>query len=146
MTHRMFNDSLLDTAPQTDRDVRYPDWGNEPKKAVVSSVGVGVPSQSKMTSSHLGQIDESLQRFLSNNGLDYEVYPGNFLIVRVMRAIHFESGSARVSRESRPWLSSIRRYLEKEASNDLEVVVDGHTDDIGNTKNNERLSKKEQKR
>ncbi|SHO58167.1 OmpA family protein [Vibrio quintilis] len=140
-TERLFDDNLLNTAPKTDRDVRYPDWGRASDASEATSVG---NSSSRTTMQRRMQTQSYLQleEFLTANGIDYEVLPGKYLIIRVKRTIKFETGSSRVSVSSKMWLGKIRRYLETDASRDLEVVIDGHTDDMGSTRLNEQLSKK----
>lgn len=142
--HKFFNRSLLDTAPQDAQDVRYPEWG----QADQSTRSVPAATQ-KRTMYHAstgnsgtgnGSALTSLSTFLMNNGIDYEIIPGNFDIVHVKRPVLFEFNSERVKPETRNWLIPISQYLAVHSG--LEVVVDGHTDDVGGTGYNNALAKK----
>ncbi|MBF4302043.1 OmpA family protein, partial [Vibrio anguillarum] len=72
---RMFSDNLLDAAPKGDFDVLYPEWGYAPK---IASTGVQGPMGQQRVSSY-----DSLQSFLLKNGVDYEVLPGNHIMVKL---------------------------------------------------------------
>jgi outer membrane protein OmpA-like peptidoglycan-associated protein len=133
VTDRLFDDNMLDTAPKSDAEVMYPHWGNAPKD---SNSGVkGPQGQVRPESAYL-----QLRDFLLKNQIDYEVLPGDFIIVRIKRTVHFNVGSTNFSYESQRWLMKIRRFLN--TSHGVDVVVDGHTDDIGNAKYNDQLSKR----
>lgn len=129
-TDRMFADNLLDAAPKGEMDVRNPEW-------VVSSrsvnSGVKGPLGQVRTSSY-----EALQQFLLHNGVDYEVLPGNHIMVKLKDSVKFETGSSQVSLESEQWLSMMSDFLAQQHG--IDVVIDGHTDNTGQMTFNDSLS------
>ncbi len=131
-TDRMFADNMLDAAPKGEMDVRNPEW-------VVSSrevnSGVKGPLGQVRTSSY-----EALQDFLLHNGVDYEVLPGNHVMVRLRDSVKFQTGSAQVSLESNHWLSMMSDFLAQQHG--IDVVIDGHTDSTGKQRFNDSLSVK----
>lgn len=130
VTDRMFSDNLLNEAPKGDFDVLYPEWGNAPKLA---STGVQGPMGQQRTGSY-----DSLQNFLLRNGVDYEVLPGNHIMVKLKDTVKFETGSSQVSSNSQQWLSMMGSYLASEPS--IDIVIDGHADSTGVANFNDRLS------
>lgn len=129
-TDRMFADNLLDAAPKGEMDVRNPEW-------VVSSrsvnSGVKGPLGQVRTSSY-----EALQQFLLHNGVDYEVLPGNHIMVKLKDSVKFETGSSQVSLESEQWLGMMSDFLAQQHG--IDVVIDGHTDNTGQMTFNDSLS------
>lgn len=121
---------MLDTAPKSSQDLRYPEWGNAttPARASVK----GSMGQSRTNSYH------SLQSFLVKNGVDYEVLPGNHVMVKLKDTIKFNTGSANVTPQSSYWLDMMGRYLASEPG--IDIVIDGHTDNTGGQKLNDNLS------
>jgi outer membrane protein OmpA-like peptidoglycan-associated protein len=83
---------------------------------------------------------ETLERFLARNHIKYEVLPGEHTMIRLVNAIYFKPDSLNMTDQSRDWLDPIARYLANYAG--VEVVVDGHTDNIGDAQYNESLSLK----
>ncbi|NVD07967.1 OmpA family protein [Vibrio sp. JPW-9-11-11] len=131
-TIAMFDDNLLDTAPKSDFDVRYPEWGSEP---VIASSGVKGPFGQQRTQSY-----SDLQNFLVNNGVDYELLPGNHVMVKLKDTIKFNTGSSRVSSDSEAWLNMMGRYLASQPG--IDIVIDGHADSTGAPTFNDTLSMK----
>ncbi|WP_047044512.1 OmpA family protein [Vibrio mexicanus] len=121
---------MLDTAPKSSQELRHPEWGNAttPARASVK----GSMGQSRTNSYH------SLQSFLVKNGVDYEVLPGNHVMVKLKDTIKFNTGSANVAPESSYWLDMMGRYLASEPG--IDIVIDGHTDNTGGQKLNDNLS------
>lgn len=123
--------SMLDSAPQHDGELFYPDWG------VVSPT-----SKNHSVSGPEGQqrpsVYDSLERFLATRGIDYEVLPGNYVMVRLKSRIQFETGSAQVSGYSKEWLNDLGSYLAQQPG--IDVVIDGHADSTGSNKLNDGLS------
>ncbi|MGY3571417.1 OmpA family protein [Vibrio sp. SCSIO 43135] len=126
----LFGDSMLDTAPKGDMDVRQPSWGDAPKTSVA---GVKGPMGQERTTSY-----DSLQSFLLKNGVDYEVLPGNHVMVKLKDTVKFETGSSVVSPDSSYWLGMMGRYLATEPG--IDVVIDGHADSTGTPNFNDGLS------
>ncbi|MCR9421032.1 OmpA family protein [Vibrio sp. RM-69-4] len=134
-TDRMFSDNLLDAAPKGDFDVLYPEWGHAPK---IVSADVQGPIGQQRTNSY-----DSLQRFLLKNGVDYEVLPGNHIMVKLKDTVKFETGSSTVSTGSGDWLTMMGRYLASEPG--IDIVIDGHTDSSGASTFNDGLSERRAK-
>lgn len=135
VTDRMFSDKLLDVAPKGDFDVLYPEWSYAPK---IVSTDVQGPIGQQRTSSY-----DSLQRFLLKNGVDYEVLPGNHIMVKLKDTVKFETGSSTVSSGSGDWLTMMGRYLASEPG--IDIVIDGHTDSSGAPTFNDGLSERRAK-
>ncbi|EKO3905455.1 OmpA family protein [Vibrio fluvialis] len=129
---QMMGNNMLDTAPKGDFDVIYPDWGNTPAPV---AAGVHGPMGQTRTSSY-----DSLQRFLLDNGIDYEVMPGNHVMVKLKNTVKFDTGSSNVSQDSAYWLNVMGSFLSREHG--IDVVIDGHTDNTGKPKFNDSLSVK----
>lgn len=126
---------LLDTAPKSDFEVRYPEWGASP---VIASSGVEGPFGQQRTQSY-----SDLQKFLVSNGVDYEVLPGNHVMVRLKDTIKFNTGSSRVSADSKYWLDLMGGYLATQPG--IDIVIDGHADSTGAPSFNDTLSIKRAK-
>lgn len=131
-TIAMFDDNLLDTAPKSDFDVRYPEWGSAP---TIADSGVKGPFGQQRTQSY-----SELQKFLVNNGVDYELLPGNHVMVKLKDTIKFNTGSSRVSADSEAWLNMMGRYLASQPG--IDIVIDGHADNTGAATFNDTLSMK----
>ncbi|KJY83947.1 membrane protein [Vibrio galatheae] len=128
----MLGGDLLDTAPSSDFDVRYPEWGAQP---TIASSGVKGPMGQQRTQSY-----SDLQNFLLSNGVDYEVLPGNHVMVKLKDTIKFNSGSSRVSSDSQYWLDMMGSYLATQPG--IDIVIDGHADSTGAPTFNDTLSMK----
>ena len=124
--------NMLLVAPQSDQDVMHPDWGDAtsvPKSDVQGPYGEKNAYQ-----------PHSFESFLAKNNLNYEVLPGNYKMIKLVDTIKFQTGSAYVSRQSSYWLDIIARYVASQPS--IDVVIDGHTDNTGSAKFNDKLSVK----
>ncbi|WP_100753833.1 OmpA family protein [Vibrio salilacus] len=128
----MFGDDLLDTAPKSDFDVRYPEWGTTP---TIASSGVKGPFGQQRTQSY-----NDLQSFLLSKGVDYELLPGNHVMVKLKDTIKFNTGSSRVSTDSAYWLDMMGGYLATQPG--IDIVIDGHADSSGAPTFNDSLSMK----
>lgn len=127
-SHLIGPPNLLDTAPKTEAELVYPEWGGEvPKPA---------PATPQMTVSQ-SHFDE-LQDFLKRNAIAYQALPGDHLMVQLTETIHFQTGSATVSPNSAQWIGLLGRYLN--SRNDIDIVIDGHADSTGESSFNNRLS------
>ncbi|MCG6228562.1 OmpA family protein [Vibrio furnissii] len=129
---KMIGGNMLDTAPKGDFDVIYPDWGTTPSPV---STNVQGPMGQTRTSSY-----DALQRFLLDNGIDYEVMPGNHVMVKLKDTVKFDTGSSNVSQDSAYWLSVMGSFLSRERG--IDIVIDGHTDNTGKPRFNDALSVK----
>ncbi|EGR0418497.1 OmpA family protein [Vibrio cholerae] len=132
VTDRMFNDNLLDVAPKSDLDVRYPEWGYATKK----NTGV---TQNSMTPSRSASY-EDLRQYLLSNGIQHEVIPGDYPMLKLSNTVRFETGSAKVSTASKQWLDTIARFLASESG--IDIVLEGHTDNTGTEKFNDKLAER----
>ncbi|CAH0536564.1 OmpA family protein [Vibrio marisflavi] len=122
--------NLLDVAPKNYSDVKYPTWGNNDQTI---TAGVKGPFGQTRTDSY-----DSLEHFLLQNGIDYEVLPGNYIMVKLKDTIKFKTGSSVVSRDSSMWLDKMGNYLATEPG--IDVVISGHADNTGPVKFNDGLS------
>lgn len=123
-------DDMLDTAPKTDFEVRYPEWGNDPQLAVSDVRG---PIGQKRAPYY-----KDLQSFLLKNGVDYEVLPGNHIMVKLTDTIKFNTGSSQVMPDSKYWLDMMGEYLATQPG--IDIVIDGHADSSGAPSFNDTLS------
>lgn len=131
-TDRMFTNNLLDAAPKGEMDVRNPEWVMSSQTA---NSGVKGPLGQVRTNSY-----DALQHFLLNHGVDYEVLPGNHVMVKLKDSVKFQTGSAQVSVGSAQWLSMMGDFLARQRG--IDVVIDGHTDNTGQRRFNDSLSVK----
>ena len=123
-------EDMLDTAPQTDFEVRYPEWGVAPE---TRSLDAGNRFSQKRPQSYA-----DLQSFLRKNGIDYELLPGDHTMVKLKDTIKFQTGSASVSSNSRYWLDIVGSYLATQPG--IDIVIDGHADNTGAPSLNDKLS------
>ncbi|NAW56484.1 MULTISPECIES: OmpA family protein [unclassified Vibrio] len=133
--------SMLETAPQNDSELMHPEWR---KPALTSGTGSysaynTQPSQPQPRNYGSNSYHE-LQNFLASNGVDYEVLPGEYIMVKLNNTVKFNTGSARVLQESGSWLDLVGRYLATQP--DIDVVIDGHADSTGTANFNDGLSKR----
>lgn len=115
VTDRMFNDNLLDVAPKGDFDVRYPEWGYAPQKN--TSVMPNAMTQPRSASY------EDLRQYLLSNGIQHEVVPGDYPMIKLNNTVRFETGSAKVSMASKQWLDTVARFLATESG--IDIVLKG---------------------
>ncbi len=122
--------SLLDTAPKTNEELRYPDWGGVTAKApAVEKVRPPVKKTRQLS---------EIETFLRNNNIRYRMIPGNYTVYHLQKDVHFHTGSALVSYSSYYWLDSLAHYLITRP--DIVVVINGHADNTGTEVWNESLS------
>lgn len=126
----MIGSDMLDTAPRTDFDVRYPEWGAPTN---ISPSDVKGPMGQQRTQSY-----SNLQNFLLSNGVDYELLPGNHVMVKLTDTIKFNTGSSLVSSDSQYWLDMMASYLATQPG--IDIVIDGHADSTGAPTFNDSLS------
>lgn len=122
--------NMLSVAPQSDKDVLHPEWGDA---TIVARSGVEGPYGEKNAYQ-----PHSLESFLAKNNLEYEVLPGGYKMIRLMDTIKFQTGSAQVSNQSAYWLNTIGRYIASQPG--IDVVIDGHADSSGGAAFNDTLS------
>ncbi|HAS6347010.1 TPA: OmpA family protein [Vibrio vulnificus] len=121
--------NMLDTAPKTEAELIYPEWGGEtPKEEPVAPPTV-MPAKQNF---------DSLQDFLKQNAIEYQVLPGDHLMIHLTETIHFKTGSAEVSPISARWIGLLGSYLNSRT--DVDVVIDGHADSTGTSGFNNTLS------
>ncbi len=131
-SNNMLSNNLLDTAPKGEMDVRNPEWVLSPQ---ARRSGVRGPLGQVRTSSY-----EALQQFLLDNGVDYEILPGNHVMVKLKDSVKFEIGSSQISQKSAYWLNQMSNFLSQQSG--IDVVIDGHADNTGREKLNDSLSVK----
>jgi outer membrane protein OmpA-like peptidoglycan-associated protein len=142
--------SMLDTAPQTDFDLMHPEWGVVQTTHVVSTAG-----HSKLSNTHpratttsndgLGvSINDPLEVFLRQNRIDFEVLPGNHVMLKLKQHVKFEQGSASPEPVYNQWLDALGLYLSQRQ--DIDIVIEGHTDNTGSERINDPLSERRAKK
>ncbi len=135
--------NLLHVAPKDEYALMHPEWGyaQTPQKVAVrglTPMTAKTSSTKRMTSPMKTENYDSLESFLMNNGIDYEVLPGNHVMVKVKDMIKFNTGSARVSPESKRWLEQVGHYIANQPG--IDIVINGHTDNTGTPTYNDKLS------
>jgi outer membrane protein OmpA-like peptidoglycan-associated protein len=126
----LVGENLLDAAPRNDQEVRYPEWGYASINAKAEVAG---PMGQSRTEGY-----SNLQQFLLKNGVDYELLPGNHIMVKLTDTIKFQTGSATVSPDSQYWLDMLGSYIATQPG--IDVVIDGHADSTGTENLNDKLS------
>ena len=140
----MLVDDLLETAPQTDYDLTHPEWGVVQTTSVASnrsnSVQNSTHQQKNMTTNYgLGvSTNDPLEVFLRQNHIDFEVLPGNHLMIKLEQHVNFKTGSAFPDPANNQWLDTLGSYLSQRQ--DIDVVIEGHTDNTGSDRVNDPLS------
>lgn len=133
-TDRMFSNNLLDTAPRHDSEVRHPDWRLPPLSARIAAYVAHKETQVEPTIySH-----SRLEQFLRQQGLDYEVFPGDHTMIKLNHPVRFSTGSAAVPPSSLQQLVQLGSFLASERQ--IDIVLEGHTDDTGSERLNDNLS------
>ncbi|CAH0529573.1 OmpA family protein [Vibrio hippocampi] len=120
----------LDIAPKSEHDVRHPDWAYGPIETMTTLKGNNGQSRPHVWG--------SLEDYLVQNGLDYEMVPGDYMMIRLKRKIHFNTGSTAVSSDSFFWLERLANFLSEQHG--IDVVIGGHTDNTGTVSFNDNLS------
>ncbi|MEZ8286295.1 hypothetical protein BCU17_00925 [Vibrio splendidus] len=140
----MLGDDLLETAPQTDYDLMHPEWGVVQTTSVASNRSYSVRSstyQQKTITTNYGRgvsTNDPLEVFLRQNRIDFEVLPGNHVMVKLEQHVNFKTGSAFPEPAYNHWLDTLGSYLSQRQ--DIDVVIEGHTDNTGSDRVNDPLS------
>ncbi|GLQ72659.1 OmpA family protein [Vibrio penaeicida] len=143
--------NLLETAPRSEAELIYPDWGEEEieqpttrmeyvqRQAAPSSVRSPSPVRSPTGRKNMTDI-QNLMAYMDQNGIGYNVVPGQHPVIKLDKKIHFRTGSALVTDASQYWLSGLGRFLASQPT--IKTVIDGHTDSTGSNRINDSLSDK----
>ena len=134
-----FGDDMLDTAPDSSTQLKHPNWGN----AQAYSSSLRYPMNPASLLRNHSQSLTSLEMFLEHYQIAYDTLNNGHLMVKLKEQIHFESGSVKLSLRSQDWLHHLGNYLSQ--TSDIDVVIDGHTDNIGQASFNDGLSEKRAK-
>lgn len=126
--------NMLDTAPQNDLEVKHPEWGDPPRRLIATYTSTPTSLQATQSQSL------ELETFLRQLGIEYRVIPGDYSLIQLEPVIQFDTDSARIDHQSRNWLDSLGRYLA--GSPEIEVVIDGHTDNQGQSRYNDQLAQR----
>ncbi|MDB1126195.1 OmpA family protein [Vibrio algarum] len=126
--------STLDVAPLSDDQLRHPEWAENSTSTANQNAVEGPYGQRRSDNM------DSLVNFLSQQGIAYEVLSGGHTMIKLRQKINFNTGSASVSPASQDWLSKLGLFLS--GYSNVDIVIDGHTDNTGNLSNNELLSQK----
>ncbi|KII75932.1 OmpA family protein [Vibrio renipiscarius] len=135
------NNDMLSTAPQNEQQLMHPEWGKATTASradVQGAYGVHSVTQSRRYSTR--SQTTSLEHFLAQNNLNFEVLPGEYKMIKLVDTIKFNTGSSKVSQESAAWLDMIARYVASQP--EIDVVIDGHADNTGAAQFNDQLSVK----
>lgn len=124
--------STLDIAPLSEDQLRHPEWAEASPSTVNQDMVEGPYGQRRSDSM------DSLVNFLSQQGIAYDVLSGGHTMIKLRQQIHFNTGSASVSSSSQEWLANLALYLSNYSN--VDIVIDGHTDNTGNLSINKRLS------
>ncbi|MBD1559735.1 OmpA family protein [Vibrio sp. S9_S30] len=137
--------NLLETAPRSEAELIYPGWGGEEIEQSTTRMEyvqrqpppspVGSPSGPRNMTAI-----QSLMAYMDQNGIGFNVVPGQHPIIKLDKKIHFRTGSALVTDASQYWLSGLGRFLASQPT--IKTVIDGHTDSTGSNKINDSLSEK----
>ncbi len=134
-----YSDNLLDTAPKNDSEVRHPEWGLAQVKARYVASGVKEVSEVRKVPYQVHTSNaETLEKFLKSNGVDYEVLPGNHVMVRLKDTVKFDTGSSKLSSQSANWLGVVSHFIAQQRG--IDVVIDGYADSTGREAFNDSLS------
>ncbi|MDK9738432.1 OmpA family protein [Vibrio sp. D404a] len=142
----MLGGNMLETAPQTDYDVMHPEWGVVQETRVVTNYQQAKRSTQTTITTNYGvgiSTDDPLEVFLRQNRIDYEVLPGNHVMVKLNHHVNFKTGSATPAPVNDLWLDTLGSYLSQRS--DIDIVIEGHTDNTGNDQINDPLSEKRAK-
>ncbi|WP_375749502.1 OmpA family protein [Vibrio sp. HN007] len=131
---KMLPGSMLDTAPSNDAELMYPDWRNASELERQASMVEGPYGVRKSDSL------DAFSYYLSQLGIEHEILPGDHLVIKLRKKVQFNTGSDNVSWDSQQWLSQLGYYVARMPN--LDVVIEGHTDNTGSAAINERLSQK----
>lgn len=82
--------------------------------------------------------NDPLEVFLRQNRIDFEVLPGNHVMVKLEQHVNFKTGSAFPEPAYNQWLDTLGSYLSQRQ--DIDVVIEGHTDNTGSDRVNDPLS------
>lgn len=66
---------------------------------------------------------EDLRQYLLSNGIQHEVVPGDYPMIKLNNTVRFETGSAKVSMASKQWLDTVARFLATESG--IDIVLEG---------------------
>ena len=140
---------MLETAPQTDYDLMHPEWGVVQTTHVASNRGYSIQSntrqQTTITTNYGRGVstNDPLEVFLRQNRIDFEVLPGNHVMVKLEQHVNFKTGSASPEPAYNQWLDTLGSYLSQRQ--DIDVVIEGHTDNTGSDQINDPLSEQRAK-
>ncbi|WKY60723.1 OmpA family protein [Vibrio sp. SNU_ST1] len=131
----LFGEDMLQTAPKTDYDIMYPEWGvvqtTHQQGTITTNYGRGVST------------NDPLEVFLRQNRIDFEVLPGNHVMVKLVQHVNFKTGSTSPEPAYNHWLDTLGSYLSRRQ--DIDVVIEGHTDNTGSDRVNDPLSEQRAK-
>ncbi|MGF1746133.1 OmpA family protein [Vibrio minamisatsumaniensis] len=149
LPNNMFGDDMLATAPQSDYDLKHPEWGVVQTTYVSSDHAYTTQSRTQQRATittNYGRgvsTNDPLEVFLRQNRIDFEVLPGNHVMVKLEQHVNFKTGSAFPEPNYNQWLDTLGSYLSQRQ--DIDVVIEGHTDNTGSERINESLSEQRAK-
>lgn len=125
------------TSRGTNRSMQVANVATSPSATAPARAAYAAPAYSSAANMNAVQ---DIELFLSRNSMRYEVLPGEHKVIRLLDAIYFQPDSLNMTDQSRDWLDTIARELVK--YDDVELVVEGYTDNVGNSDYNQQLSVK----
>ncbi|MDG3085670.1 OmpA family protein [Vibrio hannami] len=131
---QMMPGSKLDVAPKSSAELLHPDWVEVPTAQRDLSMVEGPYGERKSDSL------DAFSYYLSQLGIEHEILPGEHLVIKLRKKVQFKTGSDKVSMDSQEWLSQLGYYVARMPN--IDVVLEGHTDNTGSAAINERLSQK----
>ncbi len=134
------------TAPQTDYDLMHPEWGVVQTTRVASNRGYSMQSnthqQTTITNYGRGVSGQRCVKVSWDKTVSISVLPGNHVMVKQMY-VNFKTGSAFPEPAYNHWLDTLGDYLSQRQ--DIDVVIEGHTDNTGSDQINDPLSEQRAK-
>lgn len=127
--------NMLGVAPQSEHDVIHPHWNKSPieTREPVSNI-----EKEKWVSIH--KLDNEVIHFLNDNRIGYQVFDGDYPIIKLERPIHFDFNSSTLSADANQLLILLAQFFSK--NKNIEISLEGHTDYVGSERFNTNLSLK----
>jgi outer membrane protein OmpA-like peptidoglycan-associated protein len=140
---RVYRDVSTMPSPTTTAPTSMPKTAQNLAESNRTAPNVFATSTNDMMTNHNNKSKvstESIVAFFKQNSIRYEVIPGDHTMIRLLEPIYFKPDSLHMTDKSRDFLENVARYIADYQG--IEMVVEGHTDNLGDPAYNEALSKK----